>query len=261
MQYIFLSHDVDWRRQGAPIDHILARKDRFDKDTIENSAKINPYYNIPDYMAIEEKFGIRSTFFFRTNYENGNFEDYQDDICSLIKGGWEVGLHTDPSSVKDKAKILEEKTKLEKLTKTNLQGNRVHYLGFDDGLPKKLEELGFLYDSSTRSSKDKIDKSVMGHHKSGALIEFPITLMDAYMFTYMKINEEQIIPTFKQTLDYGRKACPDFNIITVIWHDNVLKMKGGRMYEAILEYLTSQDDIIVKRGIDIAKMISYEKIK
>ena len=29
MQYIFLSHDVDWRRQGPPIEHVLARKDRF----------------------------------------------------------------------------------------------------------------------------------------------------------------------------------------------------------------------------------------
>jgi hypothetical protein len=41
-----------------------------------------------------------------------------------------------------------------------------------------------------------------------------------------------------------------------VWHDNVLKMKGGRMYKEILEYLTSQDDVNIRRGIDLAKMIN-----
>jgi hypothetical protein len=32
-------------------------------------------------------------------------------------------------------------------------------------------------------------------------------------------------------------------------------MKGGREYEKILEFLSSQDKIIIKRGIDLANMI------
>ena len=256
MQHVFLSHDVDWRRQGASMEHIIARKDRFENEILENSKSVNPYYNIPDYVKIEEKYQVKSTFFFRTIYENGNFEDYADDIKMLNKGGWEIGLHTDPSSINDVTKILEEKTKLEKILGQTIRGNRVHYLGFDKDLPKKLQDLGFLYDSSIRHSKDKIDEKEMGFYKSDKLIEFPITLMDAYMFTYMKIKEEQILSTFKETLDYGRKLNQDFNVITVIWHDNVLKMKGGRMYENILEYLTSQDDVTINRGIDIVKMMS-----
>ena len=47
-----------------------------------------------------------------------------------------------------------------------------------------------------------------------------------------------------------------FNIISVLWHDNVLKMKGGRMYEKILEYLTSQDDVEIVCGIDLVKIIN-----
>lgn len=255
MQYVFLSHDVDWRREGAPLEHIFARKDRFEKKSIDNAKTKNPYYNIPEYMELEEKFGIKSTFFFRTIYENGNFRDYQDDIKELITGGWEVGLHCDPSSIDDINKIAEEKSKLESITKTILKANRVHYLGFNDKLPEKLQKLGFVYDSSIRKSKDRIDQNEMGHHKFGKLIEFPITLMDAYMFTYMKITEEQIIPTFEYTLNYGRKLNNDFNIITVIWHDNVLQMKGGRMYKKILEYLVSQQDVKISRGIDLAEMI------
>ena len=98
MQYIFLSHDVDWRRQGPPVEHVLERKDRFDSEIFANTEPENLYRNIPEYMELEERFGIRSTFFFRTLYEDGNVDDYEDDIQTLQEAGWEIGLHTDPES-------------------------------------------------------------------------------------------------------------------------------------------------------------------
>jgi len=250
-----LSHDVDWRRQGATIDHILARKDRFEKDILLKAGVINPYYNIPDYMHLEDKFGIRSTFFFRTTYENGKYEDYEDDIKTLIGGGWEIGLHTDPSSINDERKIHQEKMKLEKLAKTRVRANRCHYLAFNKQLPKKLQRLEFVYDSSLRKTKNRIDKQEMGYYLFDTLIEFPVTIMDAYLFTHMKITEDKILNVFKWTLDYSRKLSGDFGVITVIWHDNVLKMKGGRTYGSILEYLTSEQDIRIVRGIDLALKI------
>ena len=131
MQYIFLSHDVDWRRQGPPIEHILERKERFDSEIFTNTKPENLYRNIPEYMELEEKFGIRSTFFFRTFYEDGNVDDYEDDILELQKGGWEIGLHTDPQSVNDIERIKQEKEKLESLTKKPIIGNRVHFLNYN----------------------------------------------------------------------------------------------------------------------------------
>ncbi len=255
LQFVFLSHDVDWRRQGAPLEHIIARKDRFEKEILENVKNKNPYYNIPNYIELEERFSVKSTFFFRTIYENGDFRDYRDDIKSLIKGGWEIGLHSDPSSIDNIDKIREEKTKLENLVNYDIKANRVHYLGFNEELPAKLQQLGFVYDSSVRKSKDRVDRNEMGYYKFDKLIEFPITLMDAYMFTYMKIKEEQIIATFENTLNYSRQLDLDYNIITVNWHDNVLQMRGGRMYKKILEYLTSQDDVKICKGIELAEII------
>jgi hypothetical protein len=35
-------------------------------------------------------------------------------------------------------------------------------------------------------------------------------------------------------------------------------MKGGRMYGKILEYLTSQEDVKVSRGIDLTRMIKIK---
>ena len=97
-------------------------------------------------------------------------------------------------------------------------------------------------------------KKEMGYSRIHGIIEFPITLMDAYLFTCMKIREEKIISEFQKTLDIGR-GLSENNVISVIWHDNVLKMKGGRMYKQILEFLTSQDDVEIKRGIDLVKIL------
>ena len=255
MQYIFLSHDVDWRLQGPPIEHILERKDRFEQELFENTKPENLYRNIPEYMEIEEKFDVRSTFFFRTFYENGDVLDYEDDIKQLQKLDWEIGLHTSPSSINDLDKIRLEKEKLESISGKQIIGNRVHYLNYNSELPEKLEKLGFSYDSSLRHSKDIIDEKEMGYSRINGIIEFPVTLMDAYLFTYMKIQEDGIIPEFQKTLDLGRSLSEN-NVISVIWHDNVLKMKGGRMYKQILEFLTSQDDVEIKRGIDLVKIFS-----
>ncbi len=255
MQYVFLSHDVDWRRQGPPLEHVIARKDRFEGTIFEKATKENLYYNIPDYLELEEKFNARSTFFFRTIYENGCCEDYENEIMTLIKGGWEVGLHLDPSSINDATKIYEEKRRLENISRNIINANRCHHLAFNKQLPNKLQQLGFVYDSSLRKSKDRIDKEEMGHRIFNTLIEFPVTIMDAYLFTYMKIAEEQILEIFEKTLNCSRELAGHFGIITVIWHDNVLKMKGGRMYEKILEYLATQQDVKFVRGIDLARMI------
>ncbi len=262
MQHIFLSHDVDWPRQGPSLEHVLARKERFDAKAIKEAERNrkNIYYNLPEIMDIEEGFGIRSTFFYRTMYENGSFEDYEDDIHSLIDGGWEIGLHSDPSSIHDTEKLQREKRLLEDIAKDTLKGNRVHYLAFDDKLTQKLAEIGFVYDSTVRNSKDKIDKTEMGYKKTADIIEFPLTLMDAYLFTYMKLSENNVISAFDSALKIGRELDNDFNVITVNWHDNILQMKGGRMYKKILEFLSSQDDVEILRGIDVANLIREKDV-
>jgi hypothetical protein len=95
----------------------------------------------------------------------------------------------------------------------------------------------------------------MGFSQTDGIIEFPVTLMDAYLFTHMNISEEKIISIVKETLNSCRNLNSDFNIMTILWHDNVLKMKGGRIYPKILEFLSSQDDVIICSGIELANKI------
>ena len=254
-QHIFLSHDVDWGYEGPSKDHILQRKDRFDKKLFEITPINKLYRNFSEFMEIEERFGIKSTFFFRTQYENSDYRDYHDDIKEISQNGWEIGLHTDPSSISKIEKIEEEKNSLERITSSKIFGNRVHYLSNDPELPKKLSELGFIYDSSNKKIKNLVSSEDMGYQKINNIIEFPVTLMDAYLFSHMNISEERIISTIEKTLNSCRRLDSDFNIMTILWHDNVLKMKGGRMYPKILEFLASQDDVVMCNGLELANKI------
>ena len=254
-QYVFLSHDVDWSFEGPTKEHILKRKDRFDAKLFSSTPFDKLYNNFTEYMEIEEKFNVRSTFFFRTQYENGDYRDYEKNIKDLVNGGWEIGLHTDPLSVKDIEKIKKEKENLEKLSKSKIFGNRVHFLSNDPDLQKKLSELDFIYDSSNRKTKDTITSEDMGYREINKILEFPVTIMDAYLFSYMNISEEKIISTIKKTLNSLRQLDSKFNVMTILWHDNVLKMKGGRMYPKILEFLSNQNDVEMCKGIDLSKII------
>jgi hypothetical protein len=256
--YIFLSHDVDWRKQGPSKEHILARRDRFENLVLEKIDSQNLYYNFYEIMDIEERFGVRSTFFFRTHYENGSYLDYEEEIQSLMDGNWEIGLHTDGSSIKSLDLIKKEKSDLEILTKKPIFGNRVHYLNFDGKLLSKLYQSGFSYDSTMKKYKDRITIDDMNYKKVDGIIEFPLTLMDTYLFTYLGVTEKNILDIFKETISTAMDInnSKDMKIITLLWHDNVLKMKGGRKYKDVIEFLTSENNIEIKRGIDIVDIIN-----
>ena len=160
----------------------------------------------------------------------------------------------------DILKIKREKENLEKILGSKIYGNRVHYLSNDKKLLKKLSELDFMYDSSFRKTKDTITFEDMGYQQINEIMEFPVTLMDAYLFTYMKISEDKIIKIVEKTLNSCRKLNLEFNVMSILWHDNVLKMKGGRMYSKILEFLSSQDDVKLVNGIDLATFLKRKNM-
>lgn len=66
-QHIFLSHDVDWSYDGPSKEHILQRKDRFDKKLFKTTPINKLYRNFSEYMEIEERYGVKSTFFLEHN--------------------------------------------------------------------------------------------------------------------------------------------------------------------------------------------------
>ena len=134
----------------------------------------------------------------------------------------------------------------------------LHYLNFDDQLLSKLYQSGFTYDSTMKKYKDRITIDDMNYKKIDGIIEFSLTLVDTYFFTYLGVTEKNILDIFKETMStaMGVNNLENIKIITLLWHDNALKMKRGRRYKDILKFLTSENNIKIKRGIDIVDIVN-----
>jgi peptidoglycan/xylan/chitin deacetylase (PgdA/CDA1 family) len=269
--FVLLSHDVDWGKSGPPISHILARKERFDENVIRNLDKANPYNNIPEMLELEEHYGLRSTFFFRTFVRNSEQppppydpNEYRSEIRSMLSGGWEVGLHSDFLSHNKLGRLEAEKKELEAVSGTDILGNRVHYTLESVELLRNLKKLGFKYDSSAKCNREAISEKDFGYSSEGGVIVFPITIMEALLFQYRIAygisSEADVQKAVKRILDMCEKMDKRPNIVTLIWHDSSLKMKYGRMYSEVLKYLVSRRQVQVKRGIDLVNMIENGEI-
>ncbi len=129
-----MTHDIDWPIHGPSREHILRRIDRFDDATrsrLESDPDYNPYYGIPEIMALEEKYDIRSTFFFRPLYEDSSsIEKYRNTIKQLLNNGWEVGVHLNNAELQ--SSIVDEKQQLERVTERVI--NRGKSFSADIGL-------------------------------------------------------------------------------------------------------------------------------
>jgi hypothetical protein len=254
---IILTHDVDWPPQGPGTDHILARRDRFSEEIILKTVRegYNPYFGISDIINLEERYSFRSTFFFRCEYDDGTpIDAYGEILRNLVRSGWEVGLHINNAS--NLSTILREKDTVESVLGAKVYGSRVHNLKIGiDNLPL-LGRAGLKYDSSVTFNKYDVDVRNTGYFDAGGILEFPVTIMDAYLFTYMKVREDKVVDCISRALNIGAKS----KFITILWHDCSIKMVGGRMYPKILEFLHSSDHLEVVRMIDAYRMIMGEKI-
>lgn len=254
---VFLSHDVDWPLHGPELNHILARRDRFPPEVIERvlSGNYNPYFGIPDVMDFEERYGFRSTFFFRPYYDDGSdISCYADVIRNLISRGWEVGAHL--NDVNSEKSIAHQISVIQSTANIRITGCRVHYLRISLNDYWKIKNVGLLYDSSLKWYKDRISCEDMGYRIISNVIVFPITIMDAYLFTYMHICEADVINVIRESLDIAKRFKKDF--ITILWHDCSIKMRGGRMYNKVLEYLASRDDVRVIKGAEAYEYVMRE---
>jgi peptidoglycan/xylan/chitin deacetylase (PgdA/CDA1 family) len=254
---IVLTHDVDWPPEGPNIEHILARRDRFSEEIISKTIREGdkPYFGIPEIMCVEERYNFRSTFFFRYKYDNGTLIDaYKEILGDLFKSRWEIGVHINEAG--NLNSILSEKRAVEDILGAKVYGSRVHNLKINIKDLSLLHQAGFKYDSSINFNKYDIDARNTGYFNVGGIVEFPITIMDTYLFTYMKITEEKVVDCISKALNIGAKN----KFITILWHDCSIKMVGGRMYPKIIEFLHSKDYLEVVRMIDAYRMIVGEKI-
>lgn len=252
--FVVLTHDVDWPRKGPGLDHILKRADRFDADVLKRVLEegFNPYFGIPLIIEYEEELGVRSTFFFRARYnDKGNVREYQEVVKDLVRRGWEIAVHV---SGEIKSEVLKcEKKLVEEVAGVKVLGSRVHYLKIREDELVELEKAGFTYDSSIMFQKSNCDRRNSDFFFSGRLIELPITLMDSYMFTFNGLSENDVIPYVEKCIDKLKRS--GVKLITLLWHDCSIMMRGGRAYPKLLKRLAERRDLELVRAVDAVNHI------
>jgi peptidoglycan/xylan/chitin deacetylase (PgdA/CDA1 family) len=255
---LIVTHDVDWPRSGPGAEHVLARRSRFDEGVISKvlSEGFNPYYGVPTVTEIEERLGIRSTFFFRPKYDDGSqVQQYADTMKALVKGGWEVGLHANSTSTVEE--VAAEKEALESVMGKPVFGSRVHYLRVSADTFLNLAGAQIKYDSSLTFEKEKIDPRNTGCLFKNGVVVFPITFMDAYLFTYMGLTEKTIVKFVLETME--KLFASGVQIMTLLWHDNSIIMKGGRVYSDLMEKLVSNLNVTFLKGIDAFELVQRQR--
>jgi peptidoglycan/xylan/chitin deacetylase (PgdA/CDA1 family) len=256
---LILTHDVDWSRRGPPTEHVIARLDRFDWSYRYRffSLRENIYDGIADIVEAEQRQGVRSTFFFRTLYDdNTTAELYSDVISELRRGGWEIGLHANSGS--SLREIEAEKKMLEKLYANSIYSLRVHYLRIDREIIPRLSTIGIKFDSSLCTSRTKLDLQSSGCIIYGGVVELPITLMDAYMFTYWGVRPEETYRKLVDVLKYLKSV--GVEVATILWHVNSIKMRGGREYIRFIEDIWRLEWLTPLRVVDIAMFVGKGKV-
>ena len=235
---ICLTHDVDRVRKTYQYFTHDVRKRRFGHlRTLLNGR--SPYWTFEKIIDIEEKYGVRSTFYFLnesipfkpfspSNWKLslGRYRVNEPVVASLIRdldaGGWEIGVHGSYNSYKDLDLMRAEKSELEDVLGKEIPGIRQHYLNLEiPGTWKLQREAGFDYDASF-GLLDGIGYRDGIYHpftdaESGMFI-IPLAIMECYLFSVSGNDPATIRKNSHRVIDEAEK---NNGVLTILWHPHM----------------------------------------
>jgi hypothetical protein len=166
-----------------------------------------------------------------------------------------VSLHCNSTS--SLQEVNGEKSAIERASGQAVLGSRVHYLKVAECTFANLSAAGIKYDSSLSFNKEQIDKRNTGFLFKNDLVVFPVTFMDAYLFSYMHQSEETVTHFILDSIENLFAASVE--LVTLLWHDNSIFMKGGRAYEELIRKLTDLPNTRFLKGIEAYELIKNQR--
>ena len=209
----------------------------------------NPLWNFKDIMALEEKYGAKSSFYFMGLEEGDqdfNYEpkDLSQEMGYIVDQGWEVGLHGGHEAFNNLDVLKKEKERLEKVLGKKVIGYRNHFLRFR--VPdtwELLKEAGFKYDATYGHSYCVGFRNGMCHpfkpfnlkiNKEIDILELPLTIMDMTVDeTYMRLEVDTAWEIVKKLIDAVEK---NQGVLTILWHNTHMTGEKLKFYKRILVY-------------------------
>ena len=254
---VCLTHDIDVVYLSKQSIILGAAKSLLIQHQIKTALQIpfyninknwNPWWNFKDIMALEEKYGAKSSFYFLTLNKgdldfNFKVEDLEHEIGNIADNSWEVGLHGGHNAYNNFDEIEEKKKRLEKVLGKKVVGYRNHFLKFK--VPdtwELLSKAGFKYDATFGYADCVGFRNGMCHPfrpfnldtgKEIDILEIPLTIMDCTLFDYMKLDMEGAWKITKLLIDTVER----YNgVITILWHNTYMAGENLKFYEKILKY-------------------------
>jgi len=251
---VCLTHDVDRVRKTY---QYITKSGKGDWRQMRRLFEFrNPYWGFPTIMSIEDKFEVRSTFFFLQESKKINLlrpkewalsigkykfgdKKVSEIIQVLNRNGWEIGLHGSYESYKHEDLLREEKKEIEQVLGAEVIGIRQHYLQLE--IPKTWriqQKVGFLYDASF-GYRDRIgfrDERILPFYPfDNSFLEIPLALMDGALFS--NYSSEDVI--WSECLNLIKTVESQRGLLTVLWHQRVFnedEFPGwGTVYTKILK--------------------------
>lgn len=223
-----------------------------------------PYWNFDTIIRIEEKYNVKSTFFFldesiplklfdKKNWQLSlgryNIDDPKvvEVIKYLDKNGWEIGLHGSYNSYRNESLLLTEKKRIENIIGHKLIGIRQHYLNLNESTWKIQKNIGLLYDASygyNDSVGFKNNKYTYFHPFNDSFTVFPLAIMD---ICFMPITNKWDV--FKSLVEITKEQN---GILVLNWHQRVFNENEfpqyAFYYEKMIVYLQEQGAEIMPLG-------------
>lgn len=199
----------------------------------------NKWQNIKELMKFDKENNIHSTFFVGVSKGKGlcySLEDAEYWIKKIIEHGFDVGVHG--IAYNNYELIKTEFDTFKNISEMTSFGIRMHYLRNNEYTLDYLDKAGYLCDSSIYDLKNP--------YKVGNLWEFPLHIMDSYIFyknakwQNQKLSEAQ--ETTKKKIEEGIKR--NLNYFTILFHDRYFSNSFQTLkdwYIWLIEYLKTNE--------------------
>ncbi len=208
----------------------------------------NPLWNFQETMAVEEKYGASSTFFFMATHRDPHnkvydIDDLESEMGNRLDKGWEIGLHGGYYSYDNPGSIKDEKRSLERVLGKKVAGYRNHFLRFK--VPdtwRLLEMVGFEYDSTLGYADHIGFRNGMCHpfrpydlqtNRWLGITEIPLAVMADTLFSYMMLDHGRAWDALKRIIDTVEN---NRGVMTILWHNYQMGGECLKLYEKVLGY-------------------------
>jgi peptidoglycan/xylan/chitin deacetylase (PgdA/CDA1 family) len=197
----------------------------------------NHHWNFTYLTNIEQKYNIKSIFFFNQKgdrYNDGLFSIYEKRIQSLIKfllnKGCEIGYHGTVKSAYDSNEMKNTLRKLQDIINQNIYGGRQHRLQFI--LPYTAcfyEKNGIKYDSTLGFAAHEGFRNSyclpfkLYDFENDHIIntwEYPLNIMDTTLYCYRKLNINEMEKSILEIILEIKKF---HGLFTILWHNGTFE--------------------------------------